>query len=185
MRVLAACEESQAVAIETWKPIVQCAELYEVSNYGRVRSKERKLTYSDGRVRTYPSKILKTGLSMGYPFVNLCYGNKHHSVKVHCLVADAFLGERPHSFDICHTDGNKNNNKAENLKYGSRSENNLDNYRIHEKANKKQKLNPQKAREILKKLKEGKSQRQLAKEYSVSKSTIAAIKNGNLYAKTI
>lgn len=46
--------------------------------------------------------------------------------KVHSLVAEHFVGARPEGTDIRHLDGDKLNNAATNLAYGSRSENNLD-----------------------------------------------------------
>lgn len=45
---------------------------------------------------------------------------------VHVLVCEAFHGRRPPGMDVCHNDGDKLNNSAENLRWGTRSENNLD-----------------------------------------------------------
>jgi hypothetical protein len=44
---------------------------------------------------------------------------------VHSLIALAFLGKRPQGYDVMHIDGTRTNNKLNNLKYGTRSENML------------------------------------------------------------
>lgn len=202
MRVLVACEESQAVTIELrelgheayscdiqecsggipeeWRVIPQFQD-YEASSRGRIRSREREIVYSNGRKRTYKSKILSPGESVGYLFVNVCKAGKSKSVKVHNLIAMAFLGEKPDKFDVCHINGNRKDNRVSNLEYGSRSKNNLDGYRIRGYINKNQKLSPDAAEEIRQKLSSGISQRNLAREYKVCKSTIAAIKDNKLY----
>lgn len=202
MKIIVACEESQAVTIELrklgheayscdiepcsgghpeeWRVIPQFQD-YEASSFGRIRSREREIVYSDGRRRTHKSKILNPGVSAGYLFVNICKNGKSKSVKVHSLVASTFLGEKPEKFDVCHINGDRTDNRISNLEYGSRSKNNLDGYRIRGCVNKNQKLSPDIAEEIKRKLLLGVSQRELAREYLVCKSTISAIKNNELY----
>jgi len=64
---------------------------------------------------------------MGYPALTLrAKGRKQWTVTVHTLVAAAFIGPRPDRADIMHRDGSRTNCRADNLKYGSRRENNLD-----------------------------------------------------------
>ena len=46
--------------IEEWKDIVGYEGMYMVSNLGRVKSIERIITYSDGRVYKYHEKNTKT-----------------------------------------------------------------------------------------------------------------------------
>lgn len=177
MNVLIACEE------EVWRDIPGYEGLYQASSLGNIRSLERKYTDSIGRTKTLKQKMLsvKTKSDGDYPHVNLGNGNYK---KVHTLVALAFLGPRPPKADVRHLDGNKQNNRANNLRYGTRSENNLDGYTIRGYVTKYQKLNPQKAEEIREKLSQGYSQRMLANEYAVSRSTIRAIKNFELYPVT-
>ena len=43
---------------EVWKEIKNYEGYYEVSNFGRFRSMDRVLTYSDGRTRFYKGKII-------------------------------------------------------------------------------------------------------------------------------
>ena len=49
--------------------------------------------------------------------------------RVHVLIAQAYLGERPKGFEVCHCDGNKLNNSIENLRYDSHVENMADVFR--------------------------------------------------------
>jgi len=106
--------------IEIWK---DCGESkiknYYVSNFGRVRS----VTKSSKKER-----ILKgTDVSNGYLRVDIC--NK--LILIHHLVMYTFKGPRPEGLVIDHYDRNKLNNKANNLRYCSFSENNqnTDRYR--------------------------------------------------------
>jgi DNA-binding transcriptional regulator YiaG len=165
---------------ENWKDIAEYLN-YQISSLGRVKSKERTITDSIGRTRRISSRILKQGDSMGYSFVNLVKNGEINSIKVHVLVAEAFLGQRPDGCDVCHKNGNKKDNIIDNLEYGTRSKNNLDNYRINGCVTKNQKLTVDEVKEIKKQLQQGVSQRKLALKYGVCKSTIAAIKTKELY----
>lgn len=108
--------------IEVWK---ECGEsekcVYYVSNFGRVKSVTKGL-------RGGKEKILKqTPKTNGYLRVSINNKTQH----THSLVALAFIGERPKELYIDHIDRNKLNNRANNLRYCTRSENqqNRDDYR--------------------------------------------------------
>ena len=117
-------------AVEQWKPVNGYEGIYEVSSHGRVRSLDRVVTYSDGRVRRHKGKILSAPLSRdGYPAVNLHTQGKLKKRYVHSLIAETFIGPRPEGMEVCHNDGNPTNNHVDNLRYGTRSENMLDRVR--------------------------------------------------------
>jgi hypothetical protein len=59
----------------------------------------------------------------GYPQIQLFKGRIRKSIKVHRLVAAAFLGVCPPGHEVNHKDGNKTNSTAENLEYVTKSEN--------------------------------------------------------------
>lgn len=61
-----------------------------------------------------------------YGRVNLFDGVKFHTKTVHSVILATFVGPRPTSAVIRHLDGNARNNRIDNLKYGSQSENALD-----------------------------------------------------------
>lgn len=94
---------------ERWMPAPGFEQDYEISNYGRVRSHRRGRT-----------KILKPMLDMwnGYLMVSLFDTNGHaHKVKVHRLVALAFV-PNPNGYPVTnHKDEIKTNNCVENLEW--------------------------------------------------------------------
>ncbi len=100
---------------------------YEVSNLGRVRScapRGGDVRKGKPTVPTIP-RILKPGAtSTGYPSV--AFGRKHGSQNVHVLVAVAFLGPIPPKQEVRHKDDNPANARADNLEYGTRTQNILD-----------------------------------------------------------
>lgn len=93
---------------EIWKDIPNYEGLYQISSLGRVKS----LNYN----RTKQEKILKQAKDYdGYHLVSLSKNGKHLTMKVHRLVAQAFLGNS--NLQINHIDENKSNNKISNLEY--------------------------------------------------------------------
>ncbi|WP_443063154.1 HNH endonuclease signature motif containing protein [Streptomyces sp. NBC_00483] len=83
---------------------------------------------NDGRVWSEKSgRWLKTPPSEGYPRVKLCVDGKEYTLRVHRLVALAFLGPAPDGKPcVLHGDGNQLNNHLWNLRWGSKSENMAD-----------------------------------------------------------
>ena len=79
-----------------------------------------------------PLKKLKYGKSInGYRHVNLpCLksASGFRCQRVHVLIASAFHGERPQNMECSHLDDNKKNNRPENLKWETSSENKLRKY---------------------------------------------------------
>lgn len=113
---------------EQWKDIVSRDGIYvgryQVSDRGRVRS------HPDAKVKgSKPGRILFQSMDdRGYPQCELRAGNRC-TVKVHRLVAEAFLGRRCAGMTVNHIDGNKMNNNLENLEYVTRAENLRHSYR--------------------------------------------------------
>lgn len=92
--------------------------LYEVSNLGNIR----RLRFINGSHNFEKIKNCKQTLNTwGYMTVNLCKNGKSNTKRVHRLVAIAFLGES--NLQIDHKDGNKQNNKLDNLEYVTPKEN--------------------------------------------------------------
>jgi hypothetical protein len=73
-------------------------------------------------------KPLKPGKgSSGYLFVVLSRPPRLFANRmIHVLVTGAFIGPRPDGMQVRHLDGNKLNNRTENLSYGTPSENQFD-----------------------------------------------------------
>jgi hypothetical protein len=100
---------------EAWRDVPGYEGLYQVSDCGRVRSFHR-----GGRVlRVCPNSTGRLGLV-------LCLNGSQRSFQVHRLVMAAFVGPCPDGMEVCHNDGNHLNNRLENLRYGTRSDNQYD-----------------------------------------------------------
>lgn len=113
---------------EVWLPVVGYEGLYEVSDWGRVRSVDRTIVDSIGRSRFWPGKVLSFKPHPGgRPVVGLTRGGRSKTALVHTLVAAAFIGPRPKGSEVRHwPDPDPTNNRPSNLQYGTKSENMLD-----------------------------------------------------------
>lgn len=110
--------------MEQWKDIAGYEGIYQVSNEGRVRSLDRMITYSNGRVQICRGKILSCGSTKtGYQYLSLYKDSKPKNQYVHRLVASAFLQNPDNKPCINHIDGDKTNNHASNLEWCTHSEN--------------------------------------------------------------
>ena len=109
--------------MEIWKPIKNYEESYEVSNQGRVRSKDRYTPTWNGQVlKKGVIKTLKVDKD-GYYKVWLSKDSKKKPFFVHRLVANAFIPNDEDLPIVNHMDGNKKNNVPDNLEWCTRSHN--------------------------------------------------------------
>lgn len=116
---------------EIWKPIPNYEGIYEVSNYGRVKSCTREIRYTNkfGTEIKHPvrGRILAVRTrSNGYQYVDLWKRNKGEQRTVHSLVLEAFIGPRPEGYVCCHYDDVRTNNYVGNLRWGTYSDNAID-----------------------------------------------------------
>lgn len=111
--------------VELWKDIKNFEGLYQVSNYGNIKALEKKIQYSDGRIRTYKESLIKLQKnSKGYIIVGLTKNKIRSTHIVHRLVAETFLNNLDNFNEVNHIDENKNNNYYLNLEWCSRKYNN-------------------------------------------------------------
>lgn len=112
---------------EIWKSIEGYEGLYEISNYGRVKSLERKILAGKGcnhKYNTLKERYIATKCYGKYPAVVLCKNGITKRQTIHRLVARAFLPNPNNLPCINHKDENKLNNRADNLEWCSYKYNN-------------------------------------------------------------
>lgn len=108
---------------ETWRPVVGWEGVYDVSSLGRVRRVKSYNNRRCGVINPQPNHF-------GYPQSSLADGSRRRTVRIHCLVAAAFLGPKPSGMEINHKNGIKTDNRTRNLEYVTHSENGLHAFRV-------------------------------------------------------
>lgn len=104
--------------MEQWKSVVGYEGLYEVSSFGNVKSLDRVIHLPNGGTYTKPGRIMgKRADKYGYVTVVLRRDNVSKTLKVHRLVAMAFLKNPQNLPQVNHKDENKCNNIPENLEW--------------------------------------------------------------------
>lgn len=165
---------------EVWKDVPGYEGLYQISNYGRVKSLARK---SSGK-RPIDQIIKQVKDAYGYYTVGLHNakgGIASHTVKVHRLVAMVFVQNPNNLPEVNHKDEDKTNNHADNLEWCTTKYNLTYGHRLdcaRGERNKKHKLTEEQVLEIRRIYKKGDlkyGQSALAKMYGVSHPSIASI----------
>ena len=101
---------------EVWKDIKGYEGLYQVSNMGKIKS----LKFSHGN----KEKILKGNKEkFGYLVVTLYKNKGRKNFKIHRLVAETFIPNPKNLPQVNHIDGNKQNNRIDNLEWCTAKEN--------------------------------------------------------------
>ena len=110
--------------IEEWRTIKDFPD-YEVSNMGRIRSKDRYRPYAHGLrlVKGQPLKTRPNAKRNGYVYVQLCDKSKHYACKLHRLVAEAFIPNPEGKPQVNHIDCDVTNNRVDNLEWVTAKEN--------------------------------------------------------------
>lgn len=112
---------------EEWRPIPGYEGYYEASSSGRIRSVERTVSAERQGKRVIwrlKSRIINPRLTAsGYGLVTLSVGAVHRHWRVHRLVLMAFVGPCPDGMEALHANDVHADNRLENLRWGTRSEN--------------------------------------------------------------
>ena len=156
--------------MEKWKPIDGYPNSL-ISNKGRVMSLFRGVR----KIRALQEH------ECGYLTLTLQRKDKTKRMRVHRLVAAAFLGPIPEGLDVNHKDGNKKNNNVENLEFMTRSENckhgfrlglSFTPFRVKGENHKLAKLTEAEVLAIRNRYSNGEGCRSIADSYNVSRYTV-------------
>lgn len=121
-----------ATLAERWLPVIGYEGLYEVSDRGRVRSVTRTVSrpgaVSGGAKQTRQGALLTPirQNKQGHQQVRLCKNGTATGLSIHCLVLEAFVGRRLDGQHGLHANDIPTDNRLENLRWGTPSDNGLD-----------------------------------------------------------
>ena len=106
------------ISLETWKDVPGYENLYQVSDFGRVRSLSRFTRTKGKTLRLHSGKMLRPQTIPRYGLVvNLCKFGKLRQTSIPRLVLLAFVGPCPEGMECCHfPDRDVRNNKLNNLR---------------------------------------------------------------------
>ena len=104
--------------MEQWKDVIGFEDSYQISNYGRVRSKDRFIKVCGNGERLIKGQIIKPSVCKnGYYEVMLSRNKKRKVYLLHRLVAIHFI-ENPNNLpQINHKDEDITNNRVDNLEW--------------------------------------------------------------------
>lgn len=118
--------------VEVWKTIPGNREIYLISNTGNVKTADR----IGARGRFIKGRVLSTHKnSSGYNRVAMNLDGKFKEYFIHRIVAQLFVDNPNNKSFVNHIDGNKTNNRSDNLEWCTRSENEQHAWKIGLKTN--------------------------------------------------
>lgn len=162
------------MSTEIWRGVAGYEGLYQVSNFGRVKS------FHKGE------RILKPNqLEQGYLLVRLYHSGESRYVLVHRLVAEAFIPNPGGKPEVNHINGDKTDNHVENLEWATRTENVQHAFatgltKQNGEDNSCAKLTNEQAR-FIRENPDGLTCTELARMFGVGKTTISKIQRGTRY----
>lgn len=165
--------------VEIWKPVPGYEGIYEVSTHGRVASVSTNW-------RGYGRRLMEQDMDIyGYMKVRLTKEGCRKKLSVHRLVCLAFLGDPGDGDQVCHNNGDRADNRLENLRWGTAKENAADRDRHGMTAigrrNAQAVLDADDIHRIRKLASKGLVQRSIADKFGVSQRTIHDVLTGRTW----
>lgn len=149
-----------------------------MSTLGRIRS----LNKTDSMGRPHRGRLIKQRTERGYKMVSLKCRGEQRTRYVHRLVLEAFVGSAPQGAQCCHNNGQRGDNRLENLRWDTPSNNARDRWEhgtmLRGGRHANAVLSAEQVMAIRRRLSHemGKT---LAKEYGVTRAAISRIKHGH------
>ena len=153
--------------MEEWRKILCYGVHYWVSNHGNVKNRRR---------------LMRPHRKDGYWVIKLSHKGVSKKFKIHRLVLEAFVGPRPTGMECRHLDGDKNNNRLYNLRWGTSEENLADQVR-HGTA--KGRYSDEDVVKMLRYRHAGHGRRETAKHFGIPWLTLRDIERGKKHKKAL
>lgn len=180
---------------EEFRDVINYEGLYQVSNYGRIKS--LNYTCRNGNQKYLPHIIKNIKQKDGYCFNALYKNGIKSQFRTHRLVATAFLLNDKKMPQVNHIDCNRSNNKLDNLEWCTASYNSqyaykMGNRKMPEKLKKmiknfngeknpNSKLKKEEVIDIREKISKGISIKEIAKQYNLNPDYLYLIKNRKIW----
>ncbi len=164
---------------EIWKPVVGYEGIYEVSNVGRIKSLQRIVHHDKCKTKYCSERIMRFDVNYGYNIVSIRINKKYKRVRVHRMVAEAFIPNPEEKPCVNHINGIKTDNRVENLEWCTDKEN-MEHAAANQLTSKgqshyKAKLTDEQVVSIFKRVKGGEQGAEVAREFKVSPTAINLI----------
>ncbi|MGB4655848.1 MAG: NUMOD4 motif-containing HNH endonuclease [Bacteroidales bacterium] len=169
---------------EVWQDIPGYEDKYQASTCGRIRSLDRFVRgvchfTSKEFYRKIKGRVLRPGQYCESGHISVVLEKGTPGKPVHKLVARTSLGVCPENCEVLHGNGNPKDNRVENLRYGTRTENILD---VYKDGGRWRKLSIDDVETIRFALYCGFTGKELSEMYGVSQGTISKIKLRRTFA---
>lgn len=163
---------------EIWMPVVGYEDIYIVSSLGAVKRIKTQTNNQYGA-----GFVLKNNMNRGYCSVQLHNGKSAKSMRVHRLVASAFIPNPENKPHINHINGIKHDNRIENLEWCTPSENEKHSYDVLGKISSKCVLSSADVVSISNRYSNGEKMPVIAKDYGVTVTAIHMAVTGKSHKK--
>jgi len=114
---------------EQWVPILGYEDSYEVSNLGRIRSKDRSIPRGKNGNLNLKGRIKKLVLKNTYPATSFRKKGRVKLLYVHRFVAVAFIPNPENKEEVNHINSIRTDNRVENLEWVTPKENQQHSYK--------------------------------------------------------
>lgn len=108
---------------EIWKDVKGYEGLYQISNFGKVKSLERSVKFGHSKRIVEETLLHPTDNGNGYKIVGLRKNGKRKNFYIHRLIAEAFIPNPLNLKYINHIDFNRSNNSVGNLEWCTQKDN--------------------------------------------------------------
>lgn len=167
--------------MKKWKEISETNGIYFANRKGEIKSNDRYVTYSDGRVHFHEGKILTPTLRRNYFRTGICINGILRTKATHRLIAQTFIPNPYNLPCVCHKNDIKTDNRVKNLFWGTHKDNTQDMIRKGRKSISMRKLTDEQVKEIRLLLSNGISDYFIGKKLNILRQGVYTIRKGITY----